>query len=274
MRIDSHQHFWKYDPVKYSWIEDNMQTLRRDFLPADLAPLLKQKNIHGSVAVQADQSEGETEFLLGLAGQNDIVKGVVGWVDLLVDGVEERLEHFSKNKYLKGIRHIVQSEPNDFMLRKDFQNGIMSLAQFDLVYDILVFPPQLIAAIALVQKFPDQYFVLDHIAKPYIKDSKISGWKEDIKELAHNPKVYCKLSGMVTEADWNDWKEDDFRQYLDVIVEAFGTDRLMYGSDWPVSLLAAQYEKQYAIVENYISQFSQEEQANIMGNTAAKFYKL
>lgn len=274
MRIDSHQHFWKYDPVKNAWIDESMKAIRRDFSPEDLAPILKSANIDGCVAVQADQSEAETDFLLGFAENSEIVKGVVGWVDLMADNVEERLAVYSKNKWLKGIRHIVQSEPDDFMLRADFQHGISKLAQFGQVYDILVFPTQLPASIALAEKFPDQAFVLDHIAKPYIKDGKIDGWKEDIQQLAQFPNVHCKVSGMVTEADWANWKPGDFTPYLDVVFEAFGTDRIMFGSDWPVCLVAADYQQGLGIVEGYIAGLSADEKAGVMGINAQKFYNL
>jgi L-fuconolactonase len=274
MRIDSHQHFWKYDPVKNAWIDESMKVIRKDFFPEHLKPILQAAKIDGCVAVQADQSEAETTFLLDFAHKNDFVKGVVGWVDLLADNVEERLAHFAPDKDLKGIRHIVQSEPDDFMLRKDFQHGISKLHQFGLVYDILVFPTQLPASIALAEKFPDQPFVLDHIAKPYIKDKKIDGWEKDIRELARFPHVQCKVSGMVTEADWANWKKEDFTPYLDVIFDAFGTERIMYGSDWPVCLVAAEYQQALSILEDYISDFSEVDKAKVMGENAAKFYNL
>ncbi len=274
MRIDSHQHFWKYDPVKNAWIDESMKVIRKDFFPEHLKPILQAAKIDGCVAVQADQSEAETTFLLDFAHKNDFVKGVVGWVDLLADNVEERLAYFAPDKDLKGIRHIVQSEPDDFMLRKDFQHGISKLHQFGLVYDILVFPTQLPASIALAEKFPDQPFVLDHIAKPYIKDKKIDGWEKDIRELARFPHVQCKVSGMVTEADWSNWKKEDFTPYLDVIFDAFGTERIMYGSDWPVCLVAAEYQQALSILEDYISDFSEVDKAKVMGENAAKFYNL
>ncbi|WP_242202151.1 amidohydrolase family protein [Aestuariivivens insulae] len=274
MQIDSHQHFWKFDPVRDAWIDDAMEVIRKDFLPQDLQPILEKNAIDGCVAVQADQSEEETQFLLNLANKNPFIKGVVGWIDLRASNVEERLASYSNNKLLKGIRHIVQAEPNDFMLGKDFQNGISKLAQFNLTYDILVFPPQLKAAIALVNSFPNQKFVVDHIAKPYIKDEKISNWKDDIMELSKAPNVYCKVSGMVTEADFNNWTPSDFKPYLDVVFEAFGTDRLLYGSDWPVCLLAASYEAQLDIIQDYLTHFSSEDQKKIMGGNALDFYNL
>ncbi len=274
MRIDSHQHFWKYDTVKNSWIEDHMKVIRRDFLPNHLQPILEKNNIDGCIAVQADQSEEETEFLLSLAENNSFIKGVVGWVDLRAENIEERLAYFAKFKNLKGIRHIVQAEPDDYMLGTKFQHGISLLNQFNLTYDILVFPSQLPAAIELVNKFPNQKFVVDHIAKPLIKDGKIDPWKRDMESLAKSPNVMCKISGMVTEADWSSWKLEDFKPYLDVIFNAFGTDRILFGSDWPVCLLAASYEQQLEIIETYISSFSPEDKKKIMGENAINFYNL
>lgn len=274
MRIDAHQHFWNYDPVRDAWIDESMQVIRKDFLPQHLAPILKVNQIDGCVAVQADQSETETEFLLACADKNPFIKGVVGWVDLRNNSIEDRLAHYAKNRLFKGVRHIVQVEANDFMLGEAFQHGISKLAQFNLTYDILVFPPQLKPAIALVNTYPNQKFVVDHIAKPYIKDGKIDKWKVDMIELAKAPNVYCKVSGMVTEADFQNWKKGDFTPYLDVVFEAFGTNRILYGSDWPVCLLAAKYQQQLNIVQDYLEDFSEEEKAKIMGENAIHFYSL
>lgn len=274
MKIDSHQHFWKFDPVRDAWIDETMSVIRKDFLPADLKPVLETNHIDGCIAVQADQSEEETWFLLDCAAANPFVKGVVGWLDLMSADIEEKLAQFSENTLLKGLRHIVQAESNDFMLRADFQNGISYLKQFGMTYDILVFPPQLPAAIELVNKFPDQKFVVDHIAKPYIKDGKIDAWKSHMQELAQASNVYCKVSGMTTEADWNNWTKQDFRPYLDVIFEAFGIERIMYGSDWPVCLLAASYKEQLDILEDYLVSFSEQEKHLVMGGNATSFYNL
>lgn len=274
MRIDSHQHFWKYDAVKNAWIDESMEVIRKDFLPKNLKPILAKSAIDGCIAVQADQSEEETTFLLQCAAENPFILGTVGWVDLCSENIEEQLKYFSKNKKFSGVRHIVQEEPNDFLLREDFQNGISKLKQFNLTYDILVFPTQLFAAIELVQKFPEQLFVVDHLAKPYIKEGKIDQWKIDMETLAKYPNVYCKVSGMVTEADLKNWKAADFTKYLEVIFSTFGAERIMYGSDWPVCLLAAAYEVQLRIVTNYISRFSKEEQDLVMGGNAMKFYSL
>ena len=274
MIIDSHQHFWKYDPVRNSWIDESMKELRRDFLPKDLAPLLKKNGTDGCVAVQADQSENETEFLLNLAQNNTFINGVVGWVDLRANNIEERLAYYSSNNLLKGIRHIVQAESDDFMLGKKFQNGISLLKQFDLTYDILVFPSQLSATIQLVNKFPDQKFIIDHMAKPTIKNGKMVDWKKGIELLAKSQNVYCKVSGMVTEADWKKWRKEDFTKYLDVIFDTFGVDRILYGSDWPVCLLAAEYELQLELISDYITKYSTEDKEKIMGENAINFYNL
>ncbi|MEX0274994.1 MAG: amidohydrolase [Flavobacteriaceae bacterium] len=274
MVLDSHQHFWKYDPERDAWIDDSMSRIRRDFLPTDLAPVLQDNGVNGCVAVQADQSEEETEFLLGIAMENVMVKGVVGWVDLLAKNVGERLAQYAQNPYFKGVRHIVQAESDDFMLRGDFQQGIAQLSQLGLTYDILVFPSQLAAAVELVQKFPYQPFVVDHMAKPYIKSGEIEGWKKDITTLAQYENVYCKISGMVTEADWGKWEPGNFLPYLDTVVEAFGVQRVMYGSDWPVCLLAAEYREQLQLISSYVTSFSQSERKAVMGENAKEFYNI
>jgi L-fuconolactonase len=274
MIIDSHQHFWKYDPVRDSWIEENMKALRRDFLPKDLAPILEKNSVYGCIAVQADQSEHETEFLLSLTKNNSFIKGVVGWVDLRADNIEERLAHYSSNNLLKGIRHIIQAESDDFMLSKKFQYGISLLAQFGLTYDILVLPPQLPATIQFVNKFPSQKFVIDHMAKPNIKKGEMVAWKNNMEELAKSPNIYCKISGLVTEADWKNWKKEDFSPYLDLIFKSFGTNRIMFGSDWPVCKLAAEYHQQLEIIESYISSFSIEDKKKIMGENTIRFYNI
>lgn len=273
-RIDSHQHFWKFDPVRDSWIDETMQKIKKDFLPQDLLPLLTENNFAGCVAVQADQSEEQTNFLLDLSQKNDFIKGVVGWVDLLDKNVAERLEHFSKNEKLKGFRHVVQAEADDFMFRKDFRNGISELKPFDYTYDILIFQNQLPAAIDLVNSFPDQAFILDHIAKPAIKSGDILSWKKNIKEIAQADNMLCKISGMVTEADWHTWSAEDLKPYLDVIFENFSTEKIVFGSDWPVCNLAAAYGKVVKTIENYISELTATEQDQIWFQNAAAFYKL
>jgi len=273
-RIDAHQHFWKFDPIRDSWIDETMQKIQRDFLPEDLLPLLHENRFAGCVAVQASQFEDETNFLINLAAKNDFIKGVVGWVDLRGVIIEERLHHFSSNKIIKGFRHVVQGEPDDFMLRKDFQNGISALKEFNFTYDILIFHRQLPAAIELVNQFPDQPFVIDHIAKPDIKSGDILLWKKEIQEIAKAENVSCKISGMVTEADWKNWKTDDLKPYLDVIFENFSTDKLMFGSDWPVLNVASDYTEVVKTLENYIAHLSVENQNKIWYENAKSFYKL
>lgn len=274
MKIDAHQHFWKYNPVRDNWIDDSMRVLRRDFSPEDLKPILDTNNIDGCIAVQADQSEAETQFLLELAEENDFIKGVVGWVDLCAPNVEERLTYFSRNKWFKGVRHILQGEDSDFMLQSDFQNGINKLKQFNLTYDILVHVSQLDAVLKFVAAFPEQKFVIDHLAKPGIRKKEMSFWTAQMIALAQFSNVSCKLSGMVTEAELNRWKIEDFKPYLDVVINAFGIDRVLYGSDWPVCLLSANYEEQFHIIENYISQFSPKDKEKVMGKNAISFYNL
>jgi L-fuconolactonase len=273
-RIDAHQHFWKFDPVRDSWIDESMQKIQRDFLPEDLLPLLQENQFSGCVAVQASQSEDETNFLVNLAAKNDFIKGVVGWVDLRGVTIEERLSHFSSNKIIKGFRHVVQGEPDDFMLRKDFQNGISALKQFNFTYDILIFHRQLPAAIELANQFPDQPFVIDHIAKPDIKSGDILLWKKGIQEISKAENISCKISGMVTEADWKNWKTDDLKPYLDIVFENFSADKLMFGSDWPVLNVASNYTEVVKILEDYIAQLSVENQNKIWFQNAISFYKL
>lgn len=278
MNIDSHQHFWKYDPQRDGWITDDMSLLKRNFLPEDLTGELRANGFDGSVAVQADQSEEETEFLLSLASQNEWMRGVVGWLDLSSRTLPERLAHFTKFRKLCGLRHIVQSEPDDrFMLRPDFCRGISRLKEFDLTFDILIYPRQLPAAIELVAKFPAQRFVLDHMAKPSIRTSEIDSWAKQIRVLATNPNVWCKISGLVTEASWTHWRPADFYPYLDVIFDAFGADRLMFGSDWPVCLLAASYAQVRNLLADYMTQSriaSPDKIDKIFGLNAIEFYKL
>ncbi|GLR18695.1 amidohydrolase family protein [Portibacter lacus] len=274
MKIDAHQHFWKFDPVRDAWIDDSMKVIQRDFLPSDLKPILAENKIDGCVAVQADQSETETAFLLKLAKENNFIKGVVGWIDLCADNTRDRLAHFSENPLLKGIRHIAQGEADDFLIRPDVLRGIGLLAEFSLTYDILVFAHQLPAAIEMAMQFPNQSFVLDHIAKPKISEGIDEEWKNNIRKLAELQNVSCKISGMVTETSGFIWSKQDFEPFLDHIMTEFGVERVMYGSDWPVCLLAANYGEQLNIVADYISKFSETEQRKIMGDNASAFYRL
>lgn len=249
--------------------------IRRDFLPADLEPELRVCKLDGCVAVQARQSVEESRWLLELSDGAPVIRGVVGWVDLRTQDVIKQLEEFAKHPKFVGVRHVVQDEPDDnFMLREDFQRGVAALSDFELTYDLLVFPRQLPAAIALAQKFPKQPFVLDHIAKPPIKDGGMSAWREQVQELAKLPNVMCKVSGMVTEADWKNWRAEGFTPYLDVVFAAFGPDRLMFGSDWPVCLLAGKYKTVFGLAKNFINQSGTENEAKFFGGNAARFYGL
>ena len=273
--IDAHHHLWNYDPQKYGWISEEMSNIRRDFTPSDLKPHLDTHNFEGAIAVQAVQSELETQFLLNYAQAYSWILGVVGWLDLCEDSLPQRLAYYSQSPKLKGLRHVVQAEPDDyFMLRTDFVRGISQLHNFGLTYDILIYPKQLPAAIELVGKFPNQPFVLDHIAKPFIKDQVMGSWDSHIQELAQHPHVYCKLSGMVTEANWDNWTYEEFLPYLEVVFEAFGVERLMVGSDWPVCEVAGGYDKALSIVKRFISHFSEAEQQAIWGGNARSFYNL
>jgi L-fuconolactonase len=275
MNIDSHQHFWKYDSARGAWITDAMAVLKRDFLPADLAAELDANRVDASIAVQADQSERETLFLLELAKHNKRIAGVVGWIDLASSEVEKRLDFFAGVEKLCGFRHVAQAEPDDrFLMRADFTRGIARLQEFGFTYDILIYPKQLPAAIDLAGKFPQQRFVVDHLAKPDIKAKSIAIWATQIGSIARNPNVYCKLSGLVTEAHWRHWTPSDFDPYLDVVLEAFGADRLMFGSDWPVCLLAASYTQVNEIVESYVSRKAPAAKEKIFGGNAIRFYDL
>jgi L-fuconolactonase len=273
MILDAHQHFWQYRACEYPWIDDSMNTLKRDFLPNDLKPELLRFDIGGTIAVQARQNLEETHWLLDLAKKNDFIKGVVGWVDLCSSDVKTQLEKISGQSKLVGVRHVVHDEPDDqFMARSDFQKGISLLSEYNLTYDLLVFPKHLPLATQLVINFPQQIFVLDHIAKPHIKQGIHSPWDKDIRKLAESPNVFCKLSGMVTEADWNNWQSKDFSYYLDCVFECFGPERLMFGSDWPVCTLAAKYKQVISILFDYLAQHDPEVQAKILGENCAGVY--
>jgi L-fuconolactonase len=273
-RIDAHQHFWKFDPVRDSWITEDMARLQRDFLPHQLLEHLTENQIDGSIAVQVDQSPQETEYLVQLADENPMIQGVVGWADFLNPRVEFQLEQWSSFKKLKGFRHIVQAEAPGFLLNPKFKLGIQKLVPFGFTYDLLIYHHQLSEAVDFVRQFPNQKFVIDHIAKPAIREHDLNGWKEGICKLAEHPHVNCKLSGMVTEADWKNWKAEDFTPYFEIALEAFGPNRLMYGSDWPVCLLAASYSEQLGLVHDFIAPLSPTEKLNIMGENAIRFYNL
>jgi L-fuconolactonase len=271
--LDTHVHFWQFDPVRDAWIDDSMSVIRRDFLPSDLVGEMTANGVTGCVVVQADQSEAETDFLLQLAENHVFVKKVVGWADLVSPAIAERLAYFSHYEKLAGFRHIVQGEADvNFLLRKDFCRGIAGLAPHGFTFDILVFPHQLGAVLEFVRKFPNQQFVLDHLAKPYIKAGYFDGWAALVREIAKHENVCCKLSGMVTEADWQAWKYEDFVPYLDLVTAAFGTRRLIFGSDWPVCLLGGSYGEVLGIVQRFFQDFSPAEQAAIFAGNGKNFY--
>lgn len=274
MRIDAHQHFWRFDRAEYPWIPAG-SALERDWLPHDLAPLLLAAQLDGCVAVQARQSLAESHWLLSLAEASPLIKAVVGWVDLQSEQVGDQLAELTRHPRFRGVRHVAQDEPDDrFLVRPEVVRGIARLAEFGLTYDLLIFPRQLPAAIELVGRFPHQPFVLDHIAKPPLRTGELSPWHEQLRELAAFPNVMCKLSGMVTEADHARWQPGDLRPFLDGVFAAFGPERLMYGSDWPVCLLAADYDRQLAVVRDYVREHCRAAEPAIFGGNAAQFYGL
>lgn len=273
--IDSHVHFWNYHPVKDAWITNEMKVLQKDFAPSQLAAELNENGINGCVAVQADQSEQETEFLLNYAGKYSFIKGVVGWIDFRSEQLPERLDYFAQHKKLKGWRHIVQAEPEGFLNNLNFLQGMAELQQYGHTYDILIHSGQLEEAVGFVEKFPDQKFALDHIAKPNIKTRQGNvAWSDGIRRLAQHKNVYCKISGMVTEANWNSWTYDDMVYYLDAVFEHFGPYRLMFGSDWPVCTLSAKYSQVKQIIEKFTTQLTYEQRRAVFETTAIKCYNL
>jgi L-fuconolactonase len=275
LRIDAHQHFWKFDPIRDSWITEEMLVIRRDFGPQDLEPILKANGMDGTVVVQSDQSYEENEFHLAHAGKHDFIKGIVGWVDLQSPAVDEKLAYYSGFNKMKGFRHVLQGEADrSLMLRPAFKSGIAALKRYNFTYDILIYTDQIVFSRELVAAFPDQLFIIDHLAKPPIKDKNIIQWKKNMEAIAAYDNVYCKVSGMVTEADWKKWKKEDFVPYLDTIVNAFGTKRIVFGSDWPVCLVAASYTSMLQIVKDYFSSFTKNEQDLFFGGNASTFYHL
>lgn len=275
MRLDSHQHFWRYNPAQHVWMTDPMAVLRRDYLPPELKPLLDGIGFDGSIAVQARQMIEETEWLLQLADAHPWIKGVVGWVDLCSAKVGEQLRKYSRHPRLVGVRHVVHDEPDDhFMLRREFRAGIAQLAEFGLTYDLLLFPKHLPVAVQLVREFPNQPFVLDHLAKPVIRERVMSPWREYLKHLADLPNVCCKLSGLVTEARWQQWQPEDFHGYLDAVLAAFGPERVMIGSDWPVCTLSGDYPSVMRVVTEYVERFPVPVREGILGGNCARFYRI
>jgi len=275
MILDAHHHLWKYVPQRYPWITDEMAVIRSDFLPYDLWRELSENGVDGSIVVQARESEGETSMLVDLADRNDFIRGVVGWVDLCSPYLPDRLEVFGACPKLKGFRHPVQAEKDDqFLLRKDFCRGISMLETRRLTYDLLIFPQQLPAAIRFADQFPNLTIILDHLAKPLIRDRVMEPWETNIREIGRRPNMYCKLSGMVTEADWKNWKAEDLIPYMDIILDSFGPNRLLFGSDWPVCLVAAPYSQVLGLVKEYTSKLSRTEQSAILGLNAVNCYNL
>lgn len=275
-RIDAHQHFWRYRPETHGWIDARMAVLKRDFLPEDLAPLLRAEGFSGCVAVQAAHSLEETRFLLELADRHaSFVRGVVGWVDLTAPDLERQLEGLAERRTLRGVRHIAQDEPDDgWLARAEVIRGVGALRRFGLTYDILVYARQLPAAHALARALPGQLLVLDHVAKPEIAAGRLDPWRTELRRLAELPHVCCKLSGLVTEARWGAWTTDELRPYLDVALEAFGPGRLMFGSDWPVCLLSGSYAEVVGVAREAIAALSRDEQDAVLGGNAARFYGL
>jgi L-fuconolactonase len=274
MIIDSHQHFWRYDAARHGWITDAMSAIRLDFMPEQFERECVTNGVDGSIVVQVDQSEEETHFLLELAERDDRVVGVVGWVDLRAAGVEERLQFFTQSKKLCDFRHIAEVEAGDFLVDRDFTHGISRLRAFGFAYDILIYPKQLPAAIELASRFPEQRFVVDHMAKPLIKDGCREPWASYVRTLAQNTNVFCKVSGLVTEADWIHWKTEDIHPYLDIVFDAFGPERLMFGSDWPVCLVVASYRQVKELIENYVEAHAAQYKEDIFGGNAVRFYGL
>ena len=274
MRVDAHQHFWRYSAQEFGWINDAMAAIRRDFRPGDLLPLLQETGVDATVAVQARQSLEETDWLLELADEHDWIAGVVGWVPLTDVGLEETLEQLSDKAKLKGVRHVLQGEADEYMERDDFNAGIALLRKFSLTYDVLIQERQLPAAIRFVDRHPNQPFVLDHLAKPSIAAQELEPWRTHIRELARRPNIACKLSGMVTEADFDRWTFEDLRPYIDTVLECFGPERLMFGSDWPVCTVASSYARWVGAVRSCVAELGKDAQEAILGGNAIRFYHL
>jgi L-fuconolactonase len=273
--IDAHQHYWEFNPVRDRWITEEMKILQKDYLPSDAEILFNQNHISGSVAVQADSSESENQFLLELASHYPFIRGVVGWIDLLSEDLEERLKYYQKFPKLKGFRHLLQGEKQrDIMLNPVFKKGVGLLNKYEFSFDLLILQDQLGFAEILAAAFPDQRFVIDHMAKPSIKNGMIAEWRLAIKKFAPLKNVYCKISGMVTEADFELWEKNDFLPYINTVLETFGTKRIMFGSDWPVCLQAGSYEEVKQIAEDYFRSFSYAEQSDFFGGNAISFYRL
>jgi L-fuconolactonase len=275
MIIDAHHHFWKFNEADYAWMDESMTVLKQDYLPEDLESQLVRSGVTGTIVVQARQKLEETEWLLNLAGHHPFIMGVVGWVDICSEQLSMQLEELSSNPWLVGIRHVIHDEPDDdFMLRPAFIRGMEKLVQHNLAYDLLLFPKHLQRALELVSLFPEQRFVLDHISKPSIRTGILDPWREEIIALSEHPNVWCKISGMVTEAHPQRWKYEDFIPYLDTVVEAFGMDRIMIGSDWPVCRLAGEYHQVMDIPFRYFRDLDPPEKERIFGLNCVECYEL
>ena len=272
--IDSHQHFWKYHPQNHAWINEDMKIIQKDFLPEELASIFGKERIDGCISVQVDQTEDETQFQIELAKNNPFIKGVVGWINLMNPSIEAALEKYQDYPIVKGFRHILQGEVKGFMLQPEFIDGLKALAKNNYTYDLLIYHHQIPEALELLKNLGELKIVVDHIAKPDIKNSHITEWSKNIKALAKYPNVHCKISGMTTEADWKNWTAEDLTPYLDIVVEAFGTNRLMFGSDWPVCLVASTYSHWLTTVKDYFSTFTNQEQAKIFASNCESFYTL
>lgn len=273
-KIDAHHHCWRFHPEKHTWIDDRMKIIQRDFSPEDLQPRLGSNEVEATVIVQVDQDPTENHFLLAMAQKAGFIKGIVGWIDLMAYDLTEMLHMWSSEPLMKGFRHIAQGEPDDFLSKAEIIKGIGELGKFGFTYDILIKPPQLEAALQLVRTLPNQYFVIDHLAKPYIAAGEMANWAKDIRAFSNYPNVYCKLSGMVTEADWFRWTYEQLQPYYEVVLETFGPERLMFGSDWPVCLVAASYDDVVGSVEKFIYNLSRSEQESIWYRNAEKFYSI
>jgi L-fuconolactonase len=274
-KIDAHHHLWQYNAAEYGWLDDDIRALRRDFLPKDLTAELTAAGIDGTVAVQARQTMDETRWLLDIADQCEAIRGVVGWAPIAGEDFPGVMEEFEHRPKLKGLRHVIQSEEDEnYILRADFNSGMLAMQGSGLVYDILIYERHLPQTIEFVDEYPDQTFVLDHIAKPRIGAGIMEPWAENLRELALRQNVWCKVSGLVTEADWKNWTPETLRPYLDVVVDAFGVDRLMAGSDWPVCLVASGYLQWFEVLRTYFAPFSERERDAIFGGTAIDVYQL
>lgn len=272
--IDAHHHLWRYSAAEYGWIDDSMAELRRDFVVDDLERELAAANVDGTVVVQARQTNEETQWLLSLAGKTPRILGVVGWAPIAREDFEKQLNHLAKDPKLVGLRHVVQAEPDGFLDDAAFNRGIRAMRSNRLVYDILIHEHQLEEATRFVDRHPEQAFVLDHIAKPKIAAAKLEPWRKRIIELARRPNVCCKVSGMVTEANPKNWTREQLKPYLDAVVEAFGPQRLMAGTDWPVCLVGTSYNGWWDLLRNYFAEFGEGERTSIFGGCATETYGL